>query len=254
MVAQKVIFFSIVTIIMGLFAANHALAQQAADGVPIEGAAPERRDGSFEITIKAPGNPVISADKLVRDRDLNPASLFRVQVGGYLGFDETDWVKEIRFRPEDVRVSELPQYKRFAQLLQDLNEKINYISNKLSNYDQMALRLVNICDQKRFGVSEKSGAFQDAGSGEPTSILREIDDEISQFITVYMRLSRLKELVVHSLNRFAKERACRSQFKEFSDILERYRRDLEILTKDFDSLMRRGITLSQDLKPAADQR
>ncbi len=51
------------------------------------------RDGLYEVTLKSlePARTMI-VDELVRDRDLNPGALYRVRTGGYLAFDETEWV------------------------------------------------------------------------------------------------------------------------------------------------------------------
>ncbi len=195
----------------------------------------ERRDGYFEVKLKTPGEFILPAEKLVRDRDLNPAALYRVSTGGYLAFDESVWVRDLKFKLEDIRVTELPQYKRFASLLEDLNQKIEAMDNKFQTYDQMALRLVNLCDRSRF---------------ENT---KEMDQEIRPYLTIYNRLQGLKDQVVHSLVGLAKEQSCRNQFEDYNRILDRYKEDLRILGRDYDSLMRRGLMLTQDNRPSADQ-
>src|SRR5208283_803991 len=56
------------------------------------------RDGVFEITLKTPDKSKLITDELVRDRDLDPAALYRVKVGGYLAFDESEWFDKIEFK------------------------------------------------------------------------------------------------------------------------------------------------------------
>lgn len=190
------------------------------------------KDGYFEITLDTPTSTKIVAEELVRDRDLNPGALFRVSSGGYLSFDDQDWVKEINFKIYEVPVTELPHYKRFAQLLQELNDHLGNLNHAFRAYDQVALRLVN----HRPGFND----------------IEATDGIIKEYLTSYLKLERLKQLIVHSLDRFVKERSVVTQFGEYNRILDRYREELDRITRSDESLMRRGLSLSQSVKTGAD--
>lgn len=190
------------------------------------------REGYYEITLKSPDKRKINIDELVRDRDLNPAALYRVKTGGYLAFEEAEWVDGVEFKVYDVPVTELPQYKRFAELLSEINQRIWDIKELLGRYDIMALHLMNICDRKRF------------------SDLQAIDENIIEYLTSYKKLEILRSLVVNSLNRFVKERSCRDQFVDYSKTLDLYRRQLGEVTKNIERLSRRAVSLSQEAKAA----
>jgi hypothetical protein len=190
------------------------------------------REGYYEITLKSPEKRKINIDELVRDRDLNPAALYRVKTGGYLAFDESEWVEGIEFKVQDVPVTDLPQYKRFAELLSEINQKIWDIKELLGRYDIMALHLMNICDRKKFPD------------------LNAIDESIFEYLTAYKKLELLRALAVNSLNKFIRERSCRDQFTEYSKTLDIYRRQLAEVSKNVERLSRRALTLSQDVKAA----
>src|SRR5208283_789363 len=134
------------------------------------------------------------ADELVRDRDLDPAALYRVKVGGYLAFDEAEWVDKIEFKLFDRPVTELPQYKRYSELLSDINQKIWELKQQLDSYDLLALRMMNMCDKSKF----------------PT--LQSIDENVLQQLTIYKRLVLLRALVVNSLDRVLTERGCADRY------------------------------------------
>ncbi len=188
------------------------------------------REGYYEITLKSPEKRKIIIDELVRDRDLNPAALYRVKTGGYLAFDEAEWVDGVEFKVYEVPVTELPQYKRFAELLSEINQRIWNIKELLGRYDIMALHLMNICDRKRF------------------SDLQGIDENISEYLTAYKKLEILRSLVVNSLNRFVKDRSCRDLFSDYSKTLDLYTRQLAEVTKNIERLSRRAVTFTQETK------
>src|SRR5271157_5668624 len=108
------------------------------------------RDGLFEITLKSLEPRTMIVDELVRDRDLNPGALYRVKVGGYLAFDESEWVDKIEFKLFDRPVTELPQYRRYSELLTEINQKIWELKQQFDSYDLLALRMMNLCDESRF--------------------------------------------------------------------------------------------------------
>jgi hypothetical protein len=192
---------------------------------------PEKtRDGVFEITLKSLEPRTMTVDELVRDRDLNPGALYRVKTGGYLAFEEAEWVDKIEFKVFDRPVTELPQYRRFSELLVDINNRISGIKDVLGNYDQLAMRLMNICDKSRF----------------PT--LQAIDENIVQQLTVHQRLLLLRDLVVNSLNRFVRDRSCVDRQSEYQKSLDLYTRRLAELSQNYDRLNRRAMQLAQDLK------
>jgi hypothetical protein len=191
------------------------------------------RDGLFQISLKSPVPRTMIVDELVRDRNLNPGALFRVKTGGYLSFDESEWVDRIEFKVFDRPVTELPQYKRYSELLVDINNKISGIMDMLGRYDQLALRLMNICDKSRF----------------PT--LQAIDENIVQQLTVYQRLVLLRELVVNSLNRFVRERSCVDRQAEYQKTLDLYTKRLTELGQNYERLTRRAMQFAQDLKVTA---
>jgi hypothetical protein len=186
------------------------------------------RDGLFEITLKSPDKRTIVVDEIVRDRDLNPGAIYRVKAGGYLAFDESEWVDKIEFKVFDRPVTQLAPYKRYANLLVDINEKIWAIKQMLGSYDQLAFRLMNICDKSRF----------------PS--LQSIDDNIVQQLTIYKKLELLRSLVVNSLNRFVRDRSCIDRYGEYQKSLNLYSQQLMELGKNYERLTKRALTLAQE--------
>ncbi|MBI5571783.1 MAG: hypothetical protein HY914_17705 [Desulfomonile tiedjei] len=193
------------------------------------------RDGLFEITLKTrePDARKMIVDTLVRDRDLDPSALFRVKAGGYLGFDESEWVDKIEFKVDNPPVTELPEYKRFASLLVEINRKSWDIKEKLSQYDVLALRLLDICGKHRF------------------SNLQAIDENVSEQLTAYRKLVLLRSLVVNSLNRFIADRSCRDKFKDYNKTLNIYSKQLDELSHNVGRLGNRAVNLSQELSSGA---
>jgi hypothetical protein len=195
---------------------------------------PERaRDGVYEITLKSPERRRVIVDELVRDRDLNPRSLYRVKTGGYLAFEEAEWVDKIEFKIFDRPVTELPPYRRFGELLVDINERIFKINQMLASYDQLAFRLMNICDKSRFPSLES------------------IDDNIAQQLTVYRKLVLLRDLVVNSLSQFVRDRSCIDKFVEYQKSLNIYSQQLMTLTQNYERLSKRVLTLAEEVQPVS---
>lgn len=217
------------TVLVGLLAA--AVPLQAAGPESARPSSDKTRDGVFQITLKSPDVRKMTADELVRDRDLNPGALYRVKTGGYLGFEEGEWVDKIEFKPFDLPVTEMPQYKKYAELMAEINERIWNLKETLAKYDLLALRLMDICDRTRF----------------PS--LQSIDENISQQLLIYKRLVLLRALVVNALNRFIKDRSCRDLYTDYQKTLEIYIRQLTELAKNYELLSRRAIALSKDVSP-----
>ncbi len=195
---------------------------------PCFGAAPEpsvekARDGVYEITLKTPDSKKITLDEMMRDRDLNPGAIFRVKTGGYIAFDEEDWVDKIEFKVFDIPVQAMPEYRKFARILVDINLNIMKITDSLARHDQLAFRLMNLCDKS---------AFND---------LKAIDQNIVQQLEIYRRLVLLRALVVNALNRFVRDRSCKDSFKEYSDDLKRYKEQLTRHGKDYEALKERAL-------------
>jgi hypothetical protein len=195
---------------------------------------PKTRDGSFEITLKTaePALPLRESE-LVRDRGLDPLALYRVRTGGYIAFDESEFVEKIEFKVFPKEVTEFTDYKKVSTILVEINNKMTEIRNVLGSYDQLALRLMNICDKSRF------------------SSLQAIDENIVQQLTVYQKLVLLRDLVVNSLNRFVRDRSCEDRRAEYQKSLELYTRQLAELSQNYDRLNRRAMQLAQDLKSTA---
>ncbi len=186
------------------------------------------RDGFYEITLKSPEKAILNTDELVRDRDLDPASLYRVRVGGYLAFDEADWVDKIEFKLFDRPVTELPQYRRYSELLTDINQKIWELKRQLDSYDLLALRMMNMCDKSKF----------------PT--FQSIDDNVLQQLGIYKKLVLLRALVVNSLDRVITERGCADRYAQYQRSLELYARSLSELAKSHEILTKRALALSEE--------
>lgn len=200
-------------------------------------APPEKgREGYFEITLKTPSATKLSVEELVRDRDLNPGALYRVRAGGYLAFDEADWIDKIEFKVADIPVVDLDEYKKYSDILYTINERIDRMKKTVGSYDQLALRLMNICDRSRF----------------PS--LQSMDENIVEQLAVYDKLVLLREMVVMSMNKFIRERGCRDKFADYQKSLNLYARQLSELVKNVDRLNKRAATLSQELtKPPTEQ-
>lgn len=204
-----------------------------------EAGPPEKvRDGRYIITTRTPdhrkirvGDLVPQSTELIRDRELNPSAIFRVMTGGYLGFDESEWVDKIEFKVFDKPVTAFEPYKRFAELLVDINEKIWAIKQTLGSYDQLAFRMMNICDKSRF----------------PN--LQSIDDNIVQQLTIYKRLLLLRALVTNSLNRFVRDRSCIDRYADYQKSLNLYSQQLSELSRNFERLSRKALQLAQEVLP-----
>jgi len=193
------------------------------------------RDGVFEITLKTPSKTKMIIDELVRDRDLDPAALYLVKTGGYLAFDESEWVDKIEFKLFERPVTELPQYKRYSELLSEINQKIWEIKQQLDRYDLLALRMMNMCDKSKF----------------PT--LQSIDENILQQLTVYKKLVLLRALVVNSLDRLLTERSCADRYAQYQKSLDLYARSMSELAKSTQILTKRALGLSEEAQGGQDQ-
>ena len=191
------------------------------------------REGAYEITLKTPDARKIIVDELTRDRDLDPRSLYRVRVGGYLGFDEDEWVDKIEFKVFDKPVTEIPQYKPFAALLTEINSKIWDMRERLSKYDEYGLRLMNICGK------------------EVMPRLDNIDERIAIQLNVYRKLLLLRSLVANALDRIVRERSCVDRRQEYGRLLERFTEQLTELARDYERLSRKAITEIQAAKPGS---
>lgn len=186
------------------------------------------KDGLFLVTLKSLERRTMTEEELVRDRDLNPRFLYRVRTGGYIGFDEKEWVDKIEFKVFPKPVTELPEYQRFSRLLAEINEKIWLIKQTLAKYDLLAMRLTNICDRSKF------------------SSLEAIDDNVLQQLTVYRKLVLLRSLVVNSLTRVVTDRACRDLFNNYQTTLNIYTKQLTELTRNYERLSRRTLMLIRE--------
>ncbi|MEJ2718422.1 MAG: hypothetical protein P8182_15020 [Deltaproteobacteria bacterium] len=185
------------------------------------------RDGVFEITLKTPDSRRIIVDELVRDRDLDPNYLYRVRTGGYLGFDEAEWVDKIEFKVFDIPVTEMPEYKKFANILSDINKNVWAIKEVLRGYNELSFRLMKICDKSKF----------------PT--MQSIDDNIAQQLSIYRQLLLLRSLVVNALERFVTDRSCVDRYAQYQKDLRIYTRRLTNLCKDFDRLRTKALNVAQ---------
>ncbi len=219
--------------IAGSVPAQQQPAKQEAAAAPVD--QETVRDGVFVVTMKTPKRRTMTVDELVRDRDLNPGSLYRVKTGGYIGFDETEWVDKIEFKVFELPVTELEEYKRLSPLLVDINEKIWNIKRTLERYDLLALRLMNICDRSKF------------------SSLQAIDDNILRQLTIYRQLILLRSLVLNALDRFQKERACSDRFADYKRTLSIYEKQLTELTKNYARLSRKALALAKEMKPSSEK-
>jgi hypothetical protein len=193
------------------------------------------KDGVFVVKLKTPQRRIMTVDELVRDRDLDPRSLYRVKTGGYIGFDESQWVDRIEFKVFERPVTELDEYKRFSSLLVDINEKVWSIKRTLEKYDLLALRLMNICDRSKF------------------SSLQAVDDNVLRQLTVYRKLLLLRSLALNALSRFQKDRACRDLYADYQRTLNIYEKQLTDLTRNYNRLSRKALALAKHVRPAAEK-
>jgi hypothetical protein len=231
----RAILMPLICSILGIGVFGLAMAQDELPPVP-SATQDKARDGVFEITLKTPDKTKMVADELVRDRDLDPTALYRVRTGGYLAFDESDWVDKIEFKLFDRPVTELAQYKRYSELLSEINQKIWEIKQQLDRYDLLALRMMNMCDKSKF----------------PT--LQSIDENVLQQLTVYKKLVLLRALVVNSLDRLLTERSCADRYAQYQRSLDIYARSMAELAKSTDILTKRAIALSEETQGDQDQR
>jgi hypothetical protein len=231
----RAILMPLICSILGIGVFGLAMAQDELPPIP-SATQDKARDGVFEITLKTPDKTKMVADELVRDRDLDPAALYRVRTGGYLAFDESEWVDKIEFKLFDRPVTELTQYKRYSELLSEINQKIWEIKQQLDRYDLLALRMVNMCDKSKF----------------PT--LQSIDENVLQQLTVYKKLVLLRALVVNSLDRLLTERSCADRYAQYQRSLDIYARSMSELAKSTDILTKRALALSEETQGDQAQR
>jgi hypothetical protein len=158
---------------------------------------------------------------------LDPNYLYRVRTGGFLGFDEAEWVDKIEFKVFDIPVTEMPEYKRFASILSDINKNVWAIKEVLRGYNELSFRLMNICDKSKF----------------PT--MQSIDDNITQQLSIYRQLLLLRSLVVNALERFVRDRSCVDRYAQYQKDLRIYTRRLTNLCKDFDRLRTKALKVAQ---------
>ena len=230
----RAILNHLIFVILAVGVSGPAIAQDQQP--PISPAVQEKyRDGVFEITLKTPDKTKMVTDELVRDRDLDPSALYRVKTGGYLAFDESEWVDKIEFKLFDRPVTELPQYRRYSELLSEINQKIWEIKQQLDRYDLLALRMMNMCDRSTF----------------PT--LQSIDENVLQQLTIYKKLVLLRALVVNSLDRLLTERACVDRYAQYQRSLDLYARSMSELAKSHETLTKRALALSEEVQAGKDQ-
>ena len=204
MKARFLVRYLVPPIIAVLCAALAGAQQEQPAGSPQIRPQAEVRDGEFVISAKGPEKVQIRLEELVRDRDLDPSALYRVKTGGYLAFDESEWVDKIEFKLFEKPVTELPQYRRYAELLKDINEQVVSINAVLNKYDLLALRLMNMCDRSRF----------------PN--LHAVDENILQQLTAYRKLVLLRALVVNSMSKLVTEQACPEKIAQYQRTLDLY--------------------------------
>jgi hypothetical protein len=190
----------------------------------------EGLEGIFELTLKTPDSRRIVVDRLTRDRDLDAKSLFRVGVGGYLAFDASEWVDKIDFKVYDIPVTEMPDYKKFSEILVEINKRISDITGILREYDQLAFRLMNICDKSLF----------------PS--LRAIDQNIVQQLSIYKNLILLRALVVNSLNSYVRDRSCVDRFAQYKKDLGIYTNRLTDLCRNYERLKKEALDAAREPK------
>ncbi len=166
------------------------------------------RDGYFEITLRSPENPKLMVEEIIRDRDLDPNAIFRVRLGGYLAFDQRDWVKDIEFKVFDVPVTELPLYRTYADLLQQVNVILSNLKVRMTNFDMVSMRLLNVEGHRRFKNME------------------EIDSVIKDQLLLNNRLQMLKSDLIRNLNEYVQKRTVEGQH-------ERYLKNLDAFVREF---------------------
>ncbi len=183
----------------------------------------EITEGVYEIILKTPDRRSIIVDRLVRDRDLDAKAMFRVTADGYMAFDEHTWVDRIEFKVFDVPVTQLPEYKEFTRTLVEINKRVWEIKRVLRSYDELSLRLMNLCDKSLF----------------PN--LRHIDENIRQQLSIYRNLVLLKSLVTNSLETFVRERSCVDKFAEYHGDLKLYTERLTNLCRNYERLRKQAL-------------
>jgi len=182
------------------------------------------------ITLKTPDRRKIAVTDLVRDRDLNAQALYRVKTGGYLAFSEPEWVDKIEFKVFDVPVTELAEYRKFARLLVGINQKVSSIKTVLRGYNQLSLRLMNICDKSKF----------------PS--LRAMDKNIRNQLSIYKRLILLRSLVVNAMERFIRDRSCADRYDQYGKDLGIFTKKLTNLCKDYDRFKKKALEAAKSVK------
>jgi hypothetical protein len=231
MKARFLVRYLVPPIFVVLCAALAGAQQEQPVGPPQRGPQAQVRDGYFLIVTKGPEKRQLrfeEFEQLVRDRDMDPSALYRVRTGGYLAFDESEWVDKIEFKLLEKSVREMPQYPKYAELLKDINEQITSFNDVLKSYDSLALRLMNMCDKTEF----------------PN--LTAIDENILQQLTAYRKLVLLRALVVNSMSKLVADQACPEKITEYRKSLDIHARRLTELSRSQSLMTRRALTLSAE--------
>ncbi len=228
---MKSAIVSLIGLICLLMLSNQCLAAEGGEDKDRE----NERDGYFELTLKTPDSKKITIPDVVRDRDLNPKAIFRRKTGGYISFEDADWIDRIEFKVSPIPVHTMPEYRKFARVLVDINQNLSRISDSLTWHDKFSMRLMNLCDKS---------AFND---------LKAIDQNIVQQLEIYRSLILLRALVVNSLNRFVKDRSCVDKYKEYSDQLNRAKKDLTEICGRYEALKDRALSTALEKERPGDK-
>ena len=211
-IVSGIVVLSIIGVMWGTTSAK-------AQGAPQE----ETVDGVYQLILNTDDRRVVTMDRLLRDRDLDAGAIYRVSTSGYLAFDEREWVKRIEFKVFDLPVTKLPEYKQFTETLVEINKRLWSIKLVLRSYDELALRLMNLCNKSEYDD------------------LRQIDHNITQQLSIYRNLLLLRALVVNALERFVGERSCVDKFSQYRKDLTEATKRLTDLCRNYKRLERKAI-------------
>lgn len=210
----------------------------------------ENSVGEFEITVRNDPKRTIKVDELILDRDMDKQLnelykpqkpkkyLYRTEksgteTSGYLGFEESEWVEEIKFNVFNADVKERPLYKEFAELLADITSRIWLMKQTLMAYYQPALKLINICGDRRYGSLEA------------------IEANIRDQLTVYDSLEELRKKVLTSVNSFTEISVCKDMSSDYQKLLDNYSRVLKDLSDNYESLKKKADALTKKMQPTS---
>lgn len=190
-------------------------------------------EGEFEISVKGLPGTTIRFEQLVVDRDqdkvLNEMDgnraekkyLYRTETAGFMGFSQSEWVDEIKFKVTDRPDIGSKIYKEYSELLSQIGERMWLMKVLLGNYYKPALRAISMC-----------------GEGE-SHTPEAVDSQIQVQLNNYYKLKELQTKVVAAIANLREGEPCKALLTQYRKMMESYSKSLLDLSEGYDTLKRK---------------